>query len=164
MIIKVIGVFPNIKGEDGFEAAGDGVSGTGLLGYVKGAVCGGAKPHPAASEKGATGCGKGLLEFIETPPLLLYPGGKPADGNVTLLRGAELQEIEVVVEDLAGIVEYATRRFLHDILQRKVLPRSARNKGIEVVYIGLQVLSMMETYCGSADYGLQRIGSIRKLN
>ena len=51
LVVKVVGVLPDVEGEEGLEAAGEGVAGAGFLSDLQGAVGGGGKPHPAAAEK-----------------------------------------------------------------------------------------------------------------
>lgn len=41
LVVKVVGVLPNVEGEDGGEAAGQGVAGAGFLGDGQCAVWGG---------------------------------------------------------------------------------------------------------------------------
>ena len=38
MVVQVVGVLPDVEGEEGLEAAGDGVTGGGFLGDLLGAV------------------------------------------------------------------------------------------------------------------------------
>ena len=76
LVVEVVGVLPDVKGQDGPEAAGDGVAGAGLLGDMQGAVGGGGKPHPAAAEKaGALGF-EVCFEGGEGAPLGFYLGGE----------------------------------------------------------------------------------------
>ena len=117
--VQVVGVFPDVEGQDGPQAAGDGVAGAGLLGDLQGAVGGGGKPYPAAAEKA---CALGLevgFEGVHATPLLFYSGDERSfafaqddrivqgDRSVILrlAEGSELGEVEVMVQDLAGVVE-----------------------------------------------------------
>ena len=75
LVVKVVGVLPDVKGEDGLEAAGEGVAGAGFLGDGECAVGGAGKPYPAAAEEAdAFGFEVGL-EGGEGAPLALYLGG-----------------------------------------------------------------------------------------
>ena len=130
--------------------------------------------------------GEIFLEGIEAPPLLPDLRSKLTRWLGSHLIGrAELCEIEVVVQDLARIVEYGFigafhdifRETLgeefnplldgetlggefHDLFQRHLLKRRALDSGVEVVDVGLQVLSMMKAYGLFADHRLQSISCV----
>ena len=57
-----------------------------------------------------------------------------------LIVGLELGEVEVVVEDLAGIIEDGALGFGDNLLQWHGLELRSGNEFIEVIDIGLQVL------------------------
>ena len=159
LVVEVVGVFPDVEGEEGVEAFGDGVVGAGFLGDDQSTVflCG--EPYPAAAEEArAFGFELGL-ECLRTPPLLSYllrQRGlrvKPAmrsrvfardEGFAARARGAELGEVEVVVEDLPGIVEHAACGLLHNLLQRQVFHAAAGEQLVEVIDVGLEVLAVVE--------------------
>ena len=59
LVVEVVGVFPDVEGEEGAEMpglaghdAGDGVAGVGLLGDDEGAIGIGGEPDPAGAEEG----------------------------------------------------------------------------------------------------------------
>ena len=91
-------------------------------------------------------------------------------------RRAELGEVEVVVQDLAGVVEdgLAGRpfdrlrdrpgRLGHNILQRHRLELRAGDEFIEVVHIALQVLPVVEFQGACANDGLQPVQRVREVN
>ena len=184
--VKVVGVFPYVKGEDGLEAAGDGVAGAGLLGDLQEAVRGGGKPHPAAAEKPCAFGFEICLEGVQGTPLRFnlrnqMPGQAGHDGRVraghdgrvraghdvlVILGGAggsELGEVKVVVQYLAGIVENGAGGGVADnLLQGQVLEGAAGEEFVQVVNVGLEVLSVVEGKGPGADYGFQRIWRVWK--
>ena len=76
----------------------------------------------------------------------------------------ELLEVHVVVEDLAGIVEDAAFGTLYDLLKALALEWSACYGSVEVVDVGLEVFSVMESDGFGAEHRLQCIGRIGECN
>ena len=71
LVVQVVGMFPDVEGEDGLETVSYGVVGVGVLGYGEFAGSIDLEPDPAgAKEAGALGFKIGL-EGIEGAPLLL---------------------------------------------------------------------------------------------
>ncbi len=80
-----------------------------------------------------------------------------------LIVGLELGEVQVVVEDLAGIVEDGACWGLADyLLQGEAFKSAAWKQFVQVVDIGLQVLSVMERQGLGTDKRFKRIGCVRK--
>ena len=70
MVVQIVSVFPDVEGEDGFEAVGYRVVGVGVLGDGQGTRSVGLEPDPAGAEEAyALGFEVGF-EGIDTPPLL----------------------------------------------------------------------------------------------
>ena len=101
LVVKVVGVLPDVEGEDGAEAVGDGIVGVGVLGDGELAGGGGLEPNPATTEKAyAFGFEVGF-ERIDTSPLFHYllskrrsrvkPGMRDTRGH------DELGEVHIVV-------------------------------------------------------------------
>ena len=138
LVVEVVGVFPDVEGEEGVEAFGDGVVGAGFLGDDQSTVflCG--EPYPAAAEEGdAFGFELGF-EGVEGTPLLLDLLSESAAGDVDhRCGGTKLGEVEVVVEDLAGIVEDAAFGVFHDFFQGHCLEGCAGEEFVEVVDVTL---------------------------
>ena len=86
LVVEVVGMLPDVEGEDGFEAVGDGVVCVGVLANGQFAFVIGLKPDPAATEKAyAFGFEVGL-EGVEGAPLLFkllskIPGQAGNDGR-----------------------------------------------------------------------------------
>ena len=70
LVVKVVGVFPDVEGEEGLEAAGDGVAGALLLGDDEATVGCGGEPYPAGAEDADSASIEISPEGVETPPLL----------------------------------------------------------------------------------------------
>ena len=64
-------MFPDVEGEDGTEAVGDGVAGVGALEDGEGAFFIGGEPDPAGAEKGGAFGFELGFESVEGAPLFL---------------------------------------------------------------------------------------------
>ena len=144
-------MLPDVEGEEGLEPVGDGVVGASVLGdgQLPGGI--GLKPDPTAAEKAdAFGFELGL-EGFQTPPLLFNLRGQGSRrGTAT---GSELQEVQLMIEDLAGVVEngrdllgsgFGTARKDNDLFEAFAFKRRSGNQFVQIVHIGLQMLSVME--------------------
>ena len=69
MVVEVVGVFPDVEGQEGLEPMGGGVVGAGVLADGQGAIGIGLEPHPAGAEEGGAGGDEGGLEGGEGAPL-----------------------------------------------------------------------------------------------
>ena len=67
--VEVVGVLPDVEGEYGLEAFGDGVAGAGLLGDGESAVRRGGEPDPAGAEQSDALGDELVLEGVEGAPL-----------------------------------------------------------------------------------------------
>ena len=176
-------MLPDVEGQERGEAAGDGVGGAGLLGDEEVAVGGGGKPDPPGAEKADAGGFEGRFEGVEGAPLFLdlglqMPGRAGHDGNIRAGHGGingtghdgidrpELREIQVVVQDLAGVVEDRSsarqgRGLAHDLLQRFGFQAATRQKLVQIIDIALQVLATMKLQGARRNHRLQRVDCIR---
>ena len=69
LVVEVVGVFPDVEGEEGPEAVGDGVVGAGVLADGQGAGGIGLEPHPPGAEEADALGDELLLEGLEGAPL-----------------------------------------------------------------------------------------------
>ena len=185
LVVEVVGVFPDVEGEEGAEAVGDGVVGAGVLADGQGAGGIGLEPHPPGPEQADALGDELLLEGFEGAPLgfellaegrfRVKPGMRSPGRSLSLPKGrpAELREVQVVVQDLAGVVEDGRlgrpfdrlrdrpRRFGHNLLQRHRLELGAGDELVEIVHIALQVLAVVEFQSARADDGLQPLQRVR---
>lgn len=74
LVVEVVGVFPDVEGQEGFEAVGDGVVGAGVLADGQGAGGIGLEPHPAGPEEADALGDELFLEGFEGAPLGFDPG------------------------------------------------------------------------------------------
>ncbi len=74
LVVEVVGVFPDVEGEEGAEAVGDGVVGAGVLADGQGAGGIGLEPHPAGAEQADALGDELFLEGLEGAPLGFDPG------------------------------------------------------------------------------------------
>ena len=70
LVVEVVGVLPDVEGEEGLEAFRYGVAGIGLLGDDEGAVGLGGEPDPAGAEEADALGDELVLEGFEAAPLL----------------------------------------------------------------------------------------------
>ncbi len=162
LVVEVVGVFPDVEGEEGAEAVGDGVVGAGVLADGQGVGGIGLEPDPAGAEE-ADALGDELFpEGFEGAPLGFDLGLEGAGRPFDRLRDrpAELGEVEVVVQDLAGVVEDGAGGLGHNLLQGHRLELGAGDEFVEVVHVGLQVLAVVEGQGAGADDGLEDVDRI----
>ena len=172
LVVEVVGVFPDVEGEEGAEAVGDGVIGAGVLADGQGAGGVGLEPDPAGAEE-ADALGDELFpEGVEGAPLGFDLGLQGAGrGRFPVKPGmtgkvkpgmtrAELGEVEVVVQDLAGVVEDGAGGLGHNLLQGHRLELGAGDEFVEVVHVGLQVLAVVEGQGLRADDGFEGVDRI----
>ncbi len=173
LVIEVVGVLPYIESEERAEALGDGVAGAGLLSDNEGVVRGGGEPNPARAEEGGAFGFEFGLEGFEGAPLFLdlgYELGFLQFARCCVVRRFELGEVEVVVENLTGVVEdgggglASAGRLDHDVLKRHRFVLGAGNELVQVVDVGLEVLSVVEADSAGADDGIERIVRIWELD
>ena len=171
LVVKVVGVLPDVEGTEGLEAAADRVAGTGFLGNDEGTVGIGGEPDPAGAEQADAGGDKGRFEGIKASPLGINPGEKGRflrrfaprnDRNRIRRSGPELREIQVVVQDLAGVIEDGAIGLADDFLQGHLFEGRTGNEFVQIVHVPLQVLSVVEGQGLGTDHRRQRIKGIRK--
>ena len=173
LVVEVVGVLPDVEGQERGVAVGDGVGGAGFLGDVEGAVGGGGEPDPAGAKEGGAVGGEDGPERIDSAPLFLdlvseTPGRAGHDGSIRAGRFGrtrlELSEIQVMVQDLAGVVEEGAIGLEDDFFQGEVLQAAAGQELVQIIDIPLQVLAVVEFEGARTDHGFQRIRRVRELN
>ena len=167
LVVEVVSVFPDVKGENGAEAVGDGVIGAGVLadGQCTGRIS--LEPDPAGAEEGGAFLHEFSLESVEGPPLFddLGVEGRFLDFGFAFARNGpsrpELRKVEIVIQDLAGVVEDGTAGMADDLLQGHGLELCARNEFIQVVHVPFQVLAVVEFEGLGTDDGFQCVYRVR---
>ena len=183
-------MFPDVEGEEGLEA-GDGrsfdrlrnrhraanrVVRAGLLGDDEGAVGGGGEPYPAGAEEGEAFGDEVGFEGVEGAPLRLDLGeefrfldfGFACARNDRSITRPELRKVQVMIQDLASVVEDGRERphrgphgrLDDDVFQGHRLELGAGDEFVEIVDITLQMLAVVERQGLGADRGRQRVGSV----
>ena len=164
LIVKIISMFPHIKGQQRSQPTLHGIAGIGFLRDLKFAFVVYREPHPARAEQGGTLFRKLLLESVKRAKLLVDPLGNNACWFVVNLGGTELREIKIMVQNLASVVEHASFRCLHDVFKRHIFIFCTFYKAVEVIDIGLQMFAMMESKGFLADDGFECVSLVRQLN
>jgi hypothetical protein len=163
--VDVIGMLPDVDGEQRLEAAGDRRIGVAGLDHRQLAVVQ-HQPGPAGAEL----CGRRILEGGQELVVAAEVACQLArDGAGRLAAAARLHAVPVerVVPYLRGIVEDAglggiARRGLDDLFQRHACHRRVGHHPVQVVDIGLVVLAVMELEGLGRDMRRQRILGVGK--
>ena len=102
-----------------------------------------------------------LLELLKVSKLFGY-GLSQFSSRFTLIAWwTELREIEVVIENLSCIVEHSAFGRCHDdVFESPSLPLWSFKRRVEIVDIGLQVLSVMKLKGLLADDRFELVSSI----
>ena len=160
-------MLPDIEGQQGLQALRERVAGVGFLGDEEGAVGGGGEPDPAGAEEGGTFGDEVGLEGGDGAPLL---GDLLVDTRFLRrlcrlgMTRAELREVQVMVQNLAGVVEDGAVSGKDDFFQGHRLELGAGDKAVEVVDIALEVLAVVEADGIGADDRCQGIGGVREVD
>ena len=76
----------------------------------------------------------------------------------------ELRKVQVMVQDLAGVVEDGAVGIADDFFQGLRLELGAGDEAVEVVDIALEVLAVVEADGVGADDRCQGIGGVREVD
>ena len=161
-------MLPDIEGQYRLKPTGDGVAGIGFQGDDEGAAGSRGEPDPAGAEEADALGDEVGLEGLEGAPLLLDLSGQRSVRKRRATR-AELREIQVVVQDLAGVVEDGLGRLGlarkdDNLFEGLILQTAARQEPVQIVDIGLQVLAVVKADGLGTDNRRQGIGRIRELD
>ena len=153
LVIQVVSMLPDVKGEDGLEAVGHRVVCISELGNGELAFVVGLQPDPAGTEEG---CALGFelrLEGVHATPLFFDLGFEMPDqvghdggrAGRNYRRGCfELTKVQFVIENLAGIIEHPAHRSLHNLFQSLPFKLRTGNQLVQVIYVGLKVFAVVE--------------------
>ena len=158
-------MLPDIERQNRLQALRKRIVRIRLLGDDEGAVGGGGEPDPAGAEEGGAFGDEVGLEGVQGAPLfhnlsLEMPGRAGHDGRSRL----ELREVQVMVQDLAGVVEDGAVSGKDDFFQGLRLILGAGDKAVEVVDIALEMLAVVEADGVGADDRCQGIGGVREVD
>ena len=158
LIIQVVGMLPNVEAQQRGQSCAYGIASVRFFGDVQLAVLINRQPCPARTEQSDCCRVEFLLEILETAEVA-FDGFRQFPGRFALRRfRCELQEVQRMVQHLSGIVEYgAIGCSGYDSNQVFVFILRARNKVVQVVYVRLQVLTVMVIYCLLTDYRLKTL-------
>ncbi len=108
LIVEVVGMFPYVDAENGLQSVANGVASIGFLRNHEFTFAVTGKPYPTATEKTGAFLLELLFEGFERAKLCIDGFGQLPHGLAIFLRSGELREVEIVVEDLSGVVENST--------------------------------------------------------
>ena len=103
--VEIVSVFPNVHAQQGVEAVAEGVVAVRLFGDDEFAVLILRKPSPARTKEGGSGLSELLFELFKAAESGVDGLGDFAFRSVVFYGCLKLEEVEVVVEELASIVE-----------------------------------------------------------
>src|SRR5690606_6530179 len=115
-VVDVVGVFPDITGQQGLVGRVDDGAGIAGVADVRAAIGLLHEPGPARTEVAGGGLGEGGLEGIDAAPLGLDRLAQGA-GRLAAALGRQAVPVKGVVPDLGGIVEHAAARFADHVFQ-----------------------------------------------
>ena len=134
LVAEVVGVLPDVDPHEGAETMYNRVAPVRLLGDHELTILLSSKPSPARSEEGRAGGEELSLEGLEATPLC-YDRIEELALRRTTSVGSELREVEVVVEELACIVEDRPLALAYDLLDGGIGKLCAFNEGVEGIDI-----------------------------
>src|SRR5581483_6908672 len=138
-VVDVIGVLPHVAREQRRLARAQRIVGVGAVDDLERAVGAAREPRPSGAEQAHRGLGELVAELLEA-----------AEGALDDLRdraarrpaavGRQALPVEAVVPRLRAVVEDASARLAHDLLERRGLERAARDELVQLVDVGPMVL------------------------
>ena len=164
LIVEVVGMFPYVDAENGLQSVANGVACIGFLCNHEFPFAVTGKPYPTATEKTGAFLLELLLEGFERAKLCIDGFGQLAHGLAIFLRSGELREVEIVVEDLSGVVEDGTFGMFNDFFEGFTFEATAREQVVEVRHIGVEVLAVVELHSSRANDGLKGRGGVGKFH
>lgn len=155
-VVDVVGVFPDVAGQQRGIAAGQRVAGADGACQGQGTVSLFHQPAPTGTEGADRSLGELFLELVERTESGVDRLGQCAS---RLAAGVWRQAVPVesVVPDLGGVVEDATRRGFDDLFQGLAFELGARHQVVQVHDIGVVVLVVVILQGFLGDVRLQGI-------
>ena len=154
-VVNVISMLPDVHRKQRFQAFGDGISGIGFLGDNEFAIFVRSKPDPTRTEERGSFLFELRFEGFERTKIAVNSVEDCTFRRVVVgCDRRELEEVQVVVQDLSGIVEDSALRFGDNLLQRHRLELRSNNEFIEVIDVGLQMLTVVILNRFLTDYRL----------
>lgn len=117
LIFQVVGMFPDVDGEQRFSAVGERAILVGGALNEEGAIFFEGEPAPAAAEVTGRGFGQFILELIEAAKVFIDGFGEFALRFGALVIGAEYLPVEIVIGDSAAVVNHSGADFRRDGVQ-----------------------------------------------
>ena len=164
LIVEVVGMFPYVDAENRLQSVANGGACVGFLRNHEFPFAVTGKPYPTATEKTGAFLLELLLEGFERTKLCIDGFGQLAHGLAIFLWSGELREVEIVVEDLSGVVEDGTFGVFNDFFEGFTFEATAREQVVEVRHIGVEVLAVVELHSSRANDGLESRGGVGEFN
>src|SRR5690606_6158010 len=160
-VVNVVGVFPDVAGQQRGVTAGHRVACANGAGQGQGAVRLLHQPAPAGTEGADGNLAELFLELVEGAEGSVDGVGQRAS-RLTTTVGLHAVPIEGVVPHLGGIVEDATGGGLDDLFQRLAFELGARNQVVQVHHVGVVVLAVVIFQRLGRDVRLEGVLCIRQ--
>ena len=163
LVAQVVSVLPYVDTEERTEALDDRVATVRLLRDDEFTVSLSSEPSSARAEERGASREEFLLESLEATPLS-YDSIEELTRRLATLVGAELREVEVVIQELTCVVEDRTFALANEFFKRELSIFRAFDEAIQRIDIASEVLTVVEREGLSADSRLEGIGSVRELD
>ena len=163
LVAQVVSVLPYVDTEERTEALDDRVATVRLLRDNEFAVSLSSEPGPTRTEERGASREEFLLESLEATPLS-YDSIEELTRRLATLVGAELREVEVVIQELTCVVEDSAFALANEFFKRKLSIFRAFDEAVQRIDIASEVLTVVEGKGLSADSRLEGIGSVRELD
>ena len=162
-VVDVVGVLPNIEGEQRPQIGGYWIVGVFVLSDNKFAIGIGREPNPTRTEQRHTFRLEFGFELIETAKGIVDGGGNFTRWRIAFRWCLKLLKIKRMVQNLTGIVEYSAIRFFHNIFECRVFESAAGQSRVQVVDICLQMLAVVVFKSLAANDWRQFVCAVGKL-
>ena len=148
LVVDVVCMFPNVNAIEGCHPVAQRGFSIGTAYDVQLAALLLGEPHPSAAEERGGCIFHSFLERVKVAKIKMDELFEVSSGLVVFACGCELLKVEHVVQHLPCVVEQWPRwRLGDDFAQRHAFKFSVCHIFVEVVYIGLQMLAVMQFYC-----------------
>ena len=159
LIVEVIGVLPDIDGEQAIDALGHRAFGV-RRAHDRKLAAGRHQPGPARSELRLAGLGERLAQFRHRAEVAF-----DGVGQIALRRGGfgrQAAPVEIVVPHLAGVVEDLLGggvggRLVDDLFQLQRRVWRAFHQPVQRIHIGLVMLVIVKRNGAGADRGFEGV-------
>ena len=138
LVIQVVRVFPHVKTEKRFQSGTYRVTAVSFFGDMQFTVLVYGQPGPTRTKQSDCCCIEFFLEVLEAAEVTFDCFSQFASGFFLRRFRGELQEVQIVVQYLSGVIEYSSIRCgCNDFFYRFTFIFCSGHKAIQIIYIRL---------------------------